>query len=50
MDEFGVALENDTSAVHTQAEMEQVAQIEGVLDDLFRERERVYRALAEGAY
>ncbi|MFZ1757267.1 MAG: hypothetical protein WBO46_08630 [Caldilineaceae bacterium] len=48
-DEFDVALENDTLVVRRREELDQNDQIDVILDDLFRERESVYRALAEGA-
>lgn len=48
-DAFNVALENDTLVVRPGEELGQIDQVDVILDDLFRERESVYRALAEGA-
>jgi antitoxin component of MazEF toxin-antitoxin module len=47
-DEFDVALEGNRLIVRPRDEAEQIVQIDAILDDLFREREAVYRALAEG--
>ena len=47
-DEFDIALENQTIVVRPRGEEEQIVEIDAILDDLFRERETVYRALAQG--
>lgn len=48
-DEFDIALENQTIVVRPRGEAEQIMEIDAILDDLLREREAVYRALAQGA-
>ncbi len=48
-DEFDIALENQTLVVRPRGEAEQIMAIDAILDDLLREREAVYRALAQGA-
>ncbi len=48
-DEFDIALENQTLVVRPRGEAEQILAIDAILDDLLREREAVYRALAQGA-
>ena len=48
-DEFDVALENQAIVARHRKDIEQIPRIDAILDDLFREREAVYRALAEGA-
>lgn len=48
-DAFDVTLENDTLVVRRREELEQLDQIDVILDELFLERESVYRALAKGA-
>ena len=45
-DAFDVTLENDTLVVRPREELGQIDQVDVILDDLFRERESVYRALA----
>ena len=47
-DEFDIALENQTLVARPRGEREQITEIDALLDDLFRARETVYRALAEG--
>ena len=47
-DEFDIALENQTLVVRPRGETEQIMVIDAILDDLLRERETVYRALAQG--
>ncbi len=47
-DEFDIALENQTLVVRPRGEAEQIMAIDAILDDLLREREAVYRALAQG--
>jgi antitoxin component of MazEF toxin-antitoxin module len=48
-DEFDIALENQTLVVRPRGEAEQITEIDAILEDLMREREAVYRALAQGA-
>lgn len=48
-DEFDIALENQTLVVRPRSEAEQIMAVDAILDDLLREREAVYRALAQGA-
>ena len=48
-DEFDIALENQTLVVRPRGEAEQIMEIDAILDDLLREREAVYRVLAQGA-
>ena len=48
-DEFDIALENQTLVVRPRGEAEQILAVDAILDDLLREREVVYRALAQGA-
>lgn len=48
-DEFDIALENQTLVVRPRDAAEQIMAIDAILDDLLREREVVYRALAQGA-
>jgi len=38
-----------TLVVRPKGEVEQITQVDEILDNLFRERESVYRALAKGA-
>ncbi len=47
-DEFDIALENPTLIARPRDEAAQLAQIDAILDDLFGDRESVYRALAAG--
>ncbi len=47
-DEFDIALENQTLVVRPRGEAEQILAVDAILDDLLREREAVYRALAQG--
>lgn len=46
-DEFDIALENQTLVVRPRGEAEQILAVDAILDDLLREREAVYRALAQ---
>ncbi len=48
-DEFDIALENHALVMRHRKDVEQIPRIDAILDDLFHEREAVYRALAEGA-
>ncbi len=48
-DEFDIALENKTLVVRPRGEAEQITEIDAILEDLMREREAVYRVLAQGA-
>lgn len=48
-DELDVTLHDHTLVVRPQVDVEQIAQIDAILDDLFGERKPLYRALAEGA-
>lgn len=48
-DEFDIALENQTLVMRPRGDTEQIMEIDAILDDLLREHEAVFCALAQGA-